>query len=131
DAVQIDGWDPESFLEHANRVIENGSHDATNIAAGFPGNAREMIARGEWDVSKIHLLHAIHFWDEEGNKYFMYGWEVPETGVDERFTILEVPSSTWVVVSVPLDGDRSAIAKCFNDLYMNWFPISGYEQAPG
>lgn len=73
DAVQIDSWDPEKYLEHADRVFENGSHDATNIAAGFLGNAQEMIAKGEWDVSKIHLLHAIHFWDEAGNKYFMYG----------------------------------------------------------
>lgn len=131
DAVQIDGWEPEKFLEHADRVIENGSHDATNIAAGFPGNAQEMIAKGQWDVSGIHFLHAIHFWDEEGNKYFMYGWEVPETGVDDQFTILEVPLTTWVVVTIPLDGDRSAIVKCYNDLYMNWFPTSGYEQAPG
>lgn len=46
DAVQIDGWDPEKFLEHADRVIENGSNDATNIAAGFPGNAQEMVAKG-------------------------------------------------------------------------------------
>jgi len=109
DAAQIDGWDPEKFLEHADRVIENGSHDATNIAAGFPGNAQQMIAKGEWDVSKIHLLHAIHFWDEAGNKYFMYGWELPETGVGEQFTILEVPLTTWVVVTIPLDGDRSTV----------------------
>jgi len=131
DAVQIDGWETEKFMEHADRVIENGSHDATNIAAGFPGNAQEMIAKGEWDVSKVHLLHATHFWDDAGKKYFMYGWEMPETGVDERFTIIEVPLTTWVVVTVPLDGDRSVIVKCYNDLYVNWFPISGYEQAPG
>lgn len=131
DAVQIDSWDPEKFVEHADRVIENGSHDATNIAAGFLGNAQEMIAKGEWDVSKIHLLHAIHFWDEAGNKYFMYGWEVPETGVSEQFTILDVPLITWVIVTIPLDGDRSVIVKCYNDLYVNWFPTSGYEQAPG
>jgi predicted transcriptional regulator YdeE len=131
DAVQIDDWDSEKFLEHADRVIENGSHDATNIAAGFPGNAREMITKGEWDLSKINLLHAVHFWDEAGKKYFMYGWEVPETGVGEQFKIIEVPLTTWVILTIPLDGERSAIVKCYNDLYMNWFPTSGYEQAPG
>lgn len=131
DVVQIDGWTPEKFLEHADRVIENGSHDATNIAAGFLGNAQEMIAKDEWDVTKIHLLDAIHFWDEAGKKYFMYGWELPETGVNEQFTILEIPLTSWVVVTVQLDGDRSVIAKCYNDLYVNWFPTSGYEQAPG
>lgn len=131
DVVQIDGWTPEKFLEHADRVIENGSHDATNIAAGFLGNAQEMIAKDEWDVTKIHLLDAIHFWDEAGNKYFMYGWELPETGVNEQFTILEIPLTSWVVVTIQLDGDRSVIVRCYNDLYVNWFPTSGYEQAPG
>lgn len=131
DVVQTDSWKPEKFLEHADRVIENGSHDATNIAAGFPGLAQEMIAKDEWDVRKIHLLQAIHFWNEAGNKCFMYGWELPETGVTEQFTILEIPLTSWVVVTVQLDGDRSVIAGCYNDLYVNWFPTSGYEQAPG
>jgi AraC family transcriptional regulator len=131
DVLQMDGWEPEKFLEHADRVIENGSHDATNIAAGFPGLAQEMIAKDEWDVAKIHLLQAIHFWDEAGNKYFMYGWELPEAGVNEQFTILEIPLTSWVVVTVKLDEDRLVISRCYNDLYVNWFPTSGYEQAPG
>lgn len=131
DVVQTDGWKPEKFLENADRVIENGSHDATNIAAGFPGLAQEMIAKNEWDVTKIHLLQAIHFWDEAGNKYFMYGWELPKGGVEEQFTILEIPFTSWVVVTVQLDGDRSVISRCYNDLYVNWFPSSGYEQAQG
>lgn len=131
DVVQTDSWTPEKFLENADRVIENGSHDAINIAAGFPGLTQEMIAKDEWDVTKIHLLHAIHFWDKAGNKHFMYGWELPENGVNEQFTILEIPSSLWVVITVQLDGDRSVISRCYNDLYVNWFPTSGYEQAPG
>jgi AraC family transcriptional regulator len=131
DVVQTDGWIPEKFLENADRVIENGSHDTTNTAAGFPGLAQEMIAKNEWDVTKIHLLQAIHFWDEVGSKYFMYGWELPENGVKEQFTILDIPFTSWVVVTVQLDGDRSVISSCYNDLYVNWFPTSGYEQAPG
>lgn len=131
DAVQTDGWTEENYLDYADRVIENGSHDATNTAAGFPGSALEMIEKNQWDVTKIHLLHAIHFWDEAGNKYMMYGWEVPESKLNEQFTVLEIPTSLWVVVTVQLDGDRSAIVRCYNDLYMNWFPTSGYEQAPG
>lgn len=130
DAMQIDDWDPQKFLEYADRVIENGSHDTTNIAAGFPGGTKEMIAKGEWEDLKVHLLHTIHFWDEAGKKYIMYGWELPETGVDEQFAILEVPLTTWVVMTIPLDGDRLVIVKCYNDLYVNWFPTSGYEQAP-
>lgn len=131
DVLQTDGWETEKFSEHADRVIENGSHDATNIAAGFPGLAQEMIEKDEWDVAKIHLLQAIHFWDEAGNKYFMYGWELPEAGVNEPFTILEIPLTSWVVVTAKTDGDRLIISRCYNDLYVNWFPNSGYEQAPG
>lgn len=131
DVVQTDGWTTEQYLENADRVIENGSHDATNVAAGFPGLAQEMIAKDKWDVTKVHLLQAIHFWDEAGNKNFMYGWELPENRVNEQFTILEIPSTSWVVVTAQLDGDRAGISRCYNDLYVNWFPTSGYEQAPG
>ncbi len=131
DAVQTDGWTGNNYLEYADKVIENGSHDATNIAAGFPGVAQYMIEKNEWDVTKIHLLHLIHYWDENGVKYSMYGWELPENRVEERFTILEVPDTQWVVISAELDGDRAGISRCYNDLYVNWFPTSEYEQAPG
>ena len=39
--------------------------------------------------------------------------------------------ATWVVVTIQLDGDRSVIAICYNDPYVNWFPTSGYEQEQG
>lgn len=131
DLVQTDGWTAENYIDYAERVIENGSHDATSIAAGFPGLAQEMIEKDEWDASKIHLLHLIHFWDESGRKHSMYGWELPEDGVDNRFTIIDVPYTTWVVVTVKLNGDQAGISRCYKDLYVNWFPTSGYEQAPG
>ena len=131
DIVKTDGWKANNYLEYADRVIENGSHDATNVAAEFPGLAREMIANDTWDVTRIHLLQGIHFWDEEGVKYFMYGWELPETGVSDQFTVLDVPQTAWVVVTVLLEGDRSAITQCYQDLYVNWFPSTGYEQASG
>lgn len=130
DVVQSDGWTAENYLEYADKVIDNGSHDATNKAAGFPGLAQEMIEKDEWDVTKIHLLQFIHFWDKDGCKYSMYGWELPENGVDERFTILQIPYTAWVVITVGLDGDRAGISRCYNDLYVNWFPTSVYEQAP-
>jgi AraC family transcriptional regulator len=131
DAVTTDGWKAAEYLDYADLVIENGCHDAINVAAGFPGVALEMIAKDAWDVSKIHLLQGIHFWKEDGTKYFMYGWEVPEAGVGDGFLALDVPRTTWVVVTALLDGDRAAIAQCYQDLYVNWFPASGYEQAPG
>lgn len=128
--VCTDGWTREQYLEHADMVLEDGSHDATNIAAGFPGNTLEMIKKNKWDLSKVHLLDFIHFWNEEGIKHSMYVWEVPEGGVEERFTVIDVPRSTWVVVTINLEEDRAGIMNCYNDLYINWFPTSGYEQNP-
>ncbi len=130
-AVAVDGWDIDALLKYADRVIEDGSHDAVNIEAGFPGLAREMIAADRWDISQVHLLQLIHFWNEAGEKFCMYGWEVPEKGVGPRFTVLEIPKTIWVVVTLKLGEDRAEIAKCYQDLYISWFPTSGFEQAPG
>jgi len=127
--IHIEGWESESFLEYADSIIEDSTHDEINIAAGFPGTALEMIKNDSWNIKNINLLHAIHFYDELGNKYHMYGWECPENGVDERFTVLEIPVTTWVVVTAILDGERDSIKKSYEDLYMNWFPTSGYDQA--
>ena len=129
--VPMKGWETQQFLDYADAVIEDGTHEAINVAAGFPGLAAEMIRTSTWDPAKIHLLHAIHFYDEAGKKYFMYGWECPESGVDERFAVLDIPASTWVVVADALDGDRDSIKQSYRDLYVNWFPASGYNQAPG
>lgn len=128
--VQMDGWETQRFLDYADAVIEDGTHDAINVAAGFPGPALEMIKNNDWDVKKLHLLQAIHFYDEAENKHFMYGWECPQGGVDERFTILEMPATTWVVVTAALAGERDFIKKSYEDLYANWFPTSRYDQAP-
>lgn len=128
--VRIDSWETQRFLDYADAIIEDGTHDTINAAAGFPGPALEMIKSNNWDVRKLHLLQAIHFFDEAGNKHFMYGWECPEDGVDERFTILEIPATTWVVVTAALDGERDSIKKSYDDLYANWFPASRYNQAP-
>jgi len=131
--VRVDGWALEKFSEYADLVIEDGSHDATNEAAGFTGGAHAMTADDwkDWDASKVHLLHAISFFDEAGAKHFMYGWECPESGVDERFTVLDLPETTWVVVTADMDDEWDGIKRCYEDLYANWFPTSGYNQAQG
>ena len=128
--IPLDGWQTEPFLEYADAVIEDGTHDAINIAAGYPGLAQGMIKNNAWDMKRLHLLQSIHFYNEKGNKHFMYGWECPENDVDERFTILEMPEMTWVVITAALDGERDSIKKSYEDLYVNWFPTSGYNQAP-
>lgn len=127
--IHIEGWETEPFIEYADAVIEDGTHDEINRVAGFPGKALDMIKSGEWDAKKIHPLHAIHFYDKLGNKHLMYGWECPEAEIDKKFTVLEIPETSWVVVTAALDGECSAIKKSYEDLYVNWFPTSEYNQA--
>lgn len=122
--------DWEKWGEYADKVLEDGSHDATNIAAGFPGDALEMIENDEWDVSRIHLLQAVHFYSPDGAKQFLYGWELPAGGVDASFTVVDVPETTWAVFSAD-EADRFAVKKLYDYCYTEWFPSSGYQQAEG
>jgi AraC family transcriptional regulator len=72
---------------YGKKVVENGSHDSVNIAAGFPvGNGYPF-----------HLLHGIYFKDKDGTTRFMYGWELPKGGVPEIFTVVDVPEMTRAV----------------------------------
>jgi AraC family transcriptional regulator len=123
-----DELDLEKWGEYADRVLMDGSHDATNIAAGFPGVALDMIQKDEWDVSKVHLLQAIHFYSKDGLRHFMYGWELPAGGVDDTFTVVDIPKSTWAVFTTDAQ-DRFAISELYKYVYTNWFPTSGYVQA--
>ncbi|WP_346887362.1 AraC family transcriptional regulator [Clostridium sp. UBA1056] len=117
----------EKWSDYANQVLENGSHDATNVAAGFPGLALEMISNDTWDINKVHLLHAIHFYND-GVKYFMYGWEVPANGVSGEFTVVDVPNTSWAIFSTN-EKDQFAVIELYKYAYTNWFSSSGYEQA--
>jgi len=73
--------------DYGKRVIEDGTHDSINISAGFPvGNGHPF-----------HLLHGIYFKDRDGATRFMYGWEVPKEGVNESFTVVAVPETTWAI----------------------------------
>lgn len=118
--------DIKKWGEYADLVLEDGSHDATNIAAGFLGTAVKMIRNDAWDIEKLHLLHAIHFY-KDGVKYFMYGWEVPTNGVSDEFTVINIPNMSWAVFSTN-ERDRFAVIDLYNYAYTSWFPSSGYEQ---
>ncbi len=119
--------DLEKWGEYADLVLEDGSHDETSIAAGFAGPATQMIRDDAWDTNKLHLLHAIHFF-KDGIKHFMYGWEVPASGVSDEFTVVDVPESSWAVFSTS-EKHRFAVLELYKYAYTDWFPTSGYEQA--
>ena len=50
DVVEVEGWTLEDHAVYSDKIIESGSHDATNKAAGFPANALTMIQTNSWDV---------------------------------------------------------------------------------
>lgn len=101
---------------YGEEIVRNGTHDLTNIAAGFPV--------GEEDP--FHLLHGIYFKDKDAMTNFMYGWEVPENGVDEAFTIVDVPKATWAVFTY-YGEHMESLPKIWTYIYSNWLYTSGYK----
>lgn len=104
------------ILDYGERVVRDGTHDAINIAAGY--NAGEGFP--------FHLLHGIYFKDDSSDTHFMYGWEMPDGGVDESFTVVEVPQTNWTVFSY-CGLHEEGLPRIWTYLYSNWLSSSGYE----
>ena len=101
---------------YGDRVIENGSHAAINIAAGYSVDENHPF----------HLLHGIYFKDSENNIHFMYGWEKPAKEIDESFKILEIPKTTWAVFTY--EGEHmEGLPKLWNYIYTSWLCTSDYK----
>jgi len=104
------------ILDYGRNVVANGTHDSINIAAGFLIEANQPF----------HLLHGVYFKDNDENTHFMYGWELPDKGVDESFTIIDVPEATWAVFTY--HGEHlESLPKIWTYLYTDWFFTSRYE----
>lgn len=104
------------LFSYGTDVVKDGSHDSVNIAAGFPVG----------DGHPFHLLHGIYFKDKYGANRFMYGWELPECGVDESFTIINVPKTTWAVFTY-YGEHMESLPKIWTYIYTNWLYTSGYK----
>lgn len=66
------------------------------------------------------------FKDDFNNNHFMHGWEVPESGVDKEFTIVEVPETTWAVFSF-YGEHMESLPKIWTYLYTHWLLETGYK----
>ena len=56
----------------------------------------------------------------------MYGWELPEGGVDESFTVINVPKIKWAVFAY--DGEhKESLPKIWTYIYSDWLYTSGYK----
>lgn len=104
------------LINYADTIVFDGTHDAINIAAGFSPGIN----------GKYHLLRGIHFKDKDNRYRVMYGWELPENGVDEGFTIVDVPKTAWAVFTYKGEHMESLL-KIWTYIYSNWLLTSGYK----
>lgn len=106
----------EFIRDYGNKVVNNGSHAATNIAAGYPVG----------DEYPFHLLHGIYFKDKENSVHFMYGWEKPACELSSEFTIIDVPKTTWAVFTY-YGEHMEGLPRIWTYLYTSWFYTTKYE----
>lgn len=102
--------------DYGKKVLEDGTHDSINIAAGFP------VGKGY----PFHLLYGIYFKDRDETYRFMYGWVLPKEGVDESFTVLDIPETTWAVFTY-YGEHMESLPKIWTYIYSSWLPTSGYK----
>jgi AraC family transcriptional regulator len=100
---------------YGDMVVENGSHAAINMAAGYPVDDKHLF----------HLLHGIYFKDKEGKTHFMYGWEKPDHEMEECFTVIDVPKTTWAVFNY-CGEHMEGLPKVWTYIYTSWLYSSGY-----
>lgn len=97
-------------------VVETGIHDETNIAAGFPAG----------NEHPFHLLHGIYFKDNENHTHFMYGWEKPEQELENNFTVIDVPETTWAVFTY-YGEHMEGLPTIWRYIYTSWLYSTDYE----
>lgn len=101
---------------YGEMVVENGSHAAINLAAGFPVGDKEPF----------HLLHGIFFKDKENKTHFMYGWEKPDYELEDSFTVLDVPKTTWAIFTY--HGEHmEGLPKIWTYIYTSWLYTTDYK----
>lgn len=102
---------------YADEVMENGTHDATNRAAGQPAGT---------------LLTGVRFdFQPDGACRFMFAAPLPAQGVGDEFTVLDVPAATWAVFDHEQVVYPQTHEALYREIYAQWFPTTAYEQAPG
>lgn len=74
-----------------------------------------------------HTISAMYDFKEESFKYMLCQFLPEGLTIPEKFTILDVPATTWAVFDVP-DYDMPTMWK---RIWSEWFPVSGYEAQDG
>ncbi len=74
-----------------------------------------------------HTISALYDYKETAFKYMLCNFLPKGLAVPEKFTVLDVPATTWAVFDVP-DCDMQEMWK---RVWSEWFPTSGYEMVEG
>lgn len=116
-SIANNGNDNE-ILKFCDEIWENGTHLKINQFLGYP---------------KMHLLHAIHYdFKEDGYRRYLMGWEVPDKEIPKEYKVVDIPSATCAVFDAKSTMEnRIKIKDVWTEIYSEWFPSSGFEQAEG
>lgn len=74
-----------------------------------------------------HTISAMYEYSESSYKYMICEFLPKGLEIPDKFTVLEVPATTWAVFDVP-DCEMQAMWK---RIWTEWFPTSGYEEIKG
>lgn len=74
-----------------------------------------------------HTISALYDHSETEFKYMLCQFLPQGLQVPEKFTILEVPATTWAVIDVP----DCRTQDMWRRVWSEWFPASGYEAVQG
>lgn len=100
-------------LKFCDEIWDNGTHLKINKFLGY---------------TQMHLLHSIHYdFKEDGRRRYLMGWEIPK-----EYKVVDIPSATWAVFEGKSTMEnRIKIKDVWTEIYSEWFPSSGFEQAEG
>jgi AraC family transcriptional regulator len=78
------------------------------------------------------LNAAMYGHNKDGTFKYMICLYVPDSGVSDEFTKLDVPAMTWAIFSREKHTEEQTTEKVqgiWKRIYPEWFPGSGYEHA--
>ena len=109
--------------------IETGSENTINEVHQFHKKTYDNLIPKEINtlLGRFHndsLILASYDYTEKSQK-FMLGYFLPKgLPIPDKFTILDIPASTWVVFDVPCGEKPQPMWK---RIWAEWFPTAGYE----
>jgi len=88
-----------------------------------PNEINEILGR----FHDNHTISALYDRTEENFKYMLCNFLPKGITVPKKFTVLDIPVTTWAIFDVP-DCDMQPMWK---RIYTEWFPTASYESVEG